>query len=278
MACDDAVLTTLGNARAYAGSLVGLLERSCARHGWTMAQAAVSRAREVSQRIARILGGGAASTHIGRSALSLAAALCAASFAALAFAPQLVGFAPAPGVVPMQPSARTHDVLGIHGDLYHAAVVPAAWHPQPATAKSAVTHLAAVTTPVSMAVVASHPVHRAAPSVVLAKLDVAHSSNSAAKETADTPQPMLLVFETAEAGTAPVPPTPRADSPGPSPATRTGTGAPTAPAAILAGSTGVLQIRTLQVLEEDDSGWHLHVYHFVVLVPAAAEGSMHSST
>ncbi|MGB6870085.1 MAG: M56 family metallopeptidase, partial [Acidobacteriaceae bacterium] len=55
MACDEAVLAATGNPRAYAGYLIDLLERGCARRGWTMAQAAVARTRDASIRIARIL-------------------------------------------------------------------------------------------------------------------------------------------------------------------------------------------------------------------------------
>ncbi len=66
MACDEAVLAATGNPRAYAGCLIDLLERGCARRGWTMAQAAVARARDASVRIARILQGEPASQHAGR--------------------------------------------------------------------------------------------------------------------------------------------------------------------------------------------------------------------
>ena len=54
MACDDAVLANTGNPRAYASCLIDLLEKSCARRGWTMAQAAVHRAKDLSVRIAQI--------------------------------------------------------------------------------------------------------------------------------------------------------------------------------------------------------------------------------
>ncbi|HTW46410.1 MAG TPA: M56 family metallopeptidase [Acidobacteriaceae bacterium] len=274
MACDDAVLAALGNARAYAGSLVGLLERSCARRGWTMAQAAVSRAREVSQRIARILSGGAASTRIGRGALGLAAALCAASFGVFALAPQLVGFAPDTELASAPAPGQTKNVLRIHGDLYHAAVVPAAYHPRQISSKSMLAHRAVVkttarTTPAPLVAIATRPAHRA-PAMVMAKLDAPESANAGA-ENALTQEPMVMLFETAEAGAAPVP---HAASAGSSAAAAS----PVAPPAVLAAASGILQIRTLQVLEEDDSGWHLHIYHIVVVVPVGAEGSQHSST
>jgi beta-lactamase regulating signal transducer with metallopeptidase domain len=267
MACDDAVLAAMGNARAYAGSLVGLLERSCARRGWTMAQAAVSKAREVSQRIARILDGGAtANPRFGRGALGVAAALCAASFGVFTLAPQIVGFAPDTDYTSSSAPGQTKDVLGIHGDLYHASVVPAAFHPQQAVAKPAAAHRGA-----AKAAAAAHPAHyTAAPGLTLAKLDVPQSPDTAAKKNERAQQQMLMVLETAEnetplALTAPVAAPPAGS-------------APALPAVILAGSPGILQIRTLQVLEEDDTGWHLRVYHIVVLVPASAEGSQNSST
>jgi beta-lactamase regulating signal transducer with metallopeptidase domain len=62
MACDDAVVAATGNARAYAGCLIDLLEKAGARRSWAMAQAAVARARDASVRIARILRVGPAAT------------------------------------------------------------------------------------------------------------------------------------------------------------------------------------------------------------------------
>ena len=271
MACDDAVLASIGNARAYAGSLVGLLERSCARRGWSMAQAAVSRAREVSQRIARILSGGAATTHIGRGALGMATALCAASFGLFALAPQLVGFAPDTESAPAQASNLTRDVLSLRGDLYHAAFVPAALHPQPAEAARHVAPKSAA--PATIAAAATHPAHPTAPPVTLAKLDAPKSLLAKTGENEAEPQPALLFFETADSGQAPAtlaPSAPSSSAHAPAP--------PSVPAAIFAGSAGILQIRTLQVLEEDDTGWHLRVYHIVVLAPVGAEGSQHTST
>jgi beta-lactamase regulating signal transducer with metallopeptidase domain len=55
MACDDHVLAETANPHGYAKCLVALLEKSVARRGWAMAQAAVHRAGEASRRIAQIL-------------------------------------------------------------------------------------------------------------------------------------------------------------------------------------------------------------------------------
>jgi beta-lactamase regulating signal transducer with metallopeptidase domain len=126
MACDDAVLTVTSNPHAYAGSLISLLERSGGRR-WTMAQAAVARAREASQRIARILHvGGSVTTRIGATALGLAAALSIVCGGVMLCAPRLLAFAPnAPTSVAQ---ART-PVTDHQIDLRAAGVVPAAFHP-----------------------------------------------------------------------------------------------------------------------------------------------------
>jgi hypothetical protein len=55
MACDDAVLRRSQNARGYAECLTRIAERSFLRRGLAMAQAAVSRVRQTSCRVARIL-------------------------------------------------------------------------------------------------------------------------------------------------------------------------------------------------------------------------------
>ena len=95
MACDDAVVAETGNPRAYAGCLVSLLEKSAARRGWVMAQAAVHRAREASLRIAQILDARRpGTTRIWKPALGFAGLLSAAGLAMLLCAPQLVVFAP----------------------------------------------------------------------------------------------------------------------------------------------------------------------------------------
>lgn len=95
MACDDAVLANTGNPRAYASCLIELLEKSCARRGWTMAQAAVHRAQELSQRIARIMGAKRpASTRIWKPALAMTSVLSVACFGLSYCSPRLVAFGP----------------------------------------------------------------------------------------------------------------------------------------------------------------------------------------
>lgn len=130
MACDDAVLAATGNAHAYAGCLIGLLERSCTRRGWTMAQAAVARAREASQRIARILhSGGSATTRIACPALGMAAAISLAGGGVLSCMPHLLGFAPASGL--SASAAQSMHVTADNLRLPAAAVVRAGYHPGP---------------------------------------------------------------------------------------------------------------------------------------------------
>nr|WP_252263791.1 M56 family metallopeptidase [Paracidobacterium acidisoli] len=124
MACDDAVLAETGNARAYAGCLISLLEKSCARHKWVMAQAAVHRAREASLRIAQILAPKRpGTTRIWKPALGMAGVLSASGLALLLCTPRLIVFAPAKtsGTMTASYSAGSVDLntMPVH------AVVPA---------------------------------------------------------------------------------------------------------------------------------------------------------
>lgn len=132
MACDDAVLAATGNPRAYAGCLIDLLEKGCARRGWTMAQAAIARAHDASLRIARILRvGPTVSTRIGRAALGVAASLALLSGAIALCTPQFIGFAPIASLSAAQLARPSVD-----NDLAPspAAMIPASFHPAAATA------------------------------------------------------------------------------------------------------------------------------------------------
>jgi len=96
------------------------------------------------------------------------------------------------------------------------------------------------------------------PSVLMAKLD-----NSGPKDPANATAParlhLLMVVETSVTDFAPV-------------SMREGLVHP-------AGlpSTGTLQMQTVQVLEEDEAGWHVRTYRTVMLLPPVEGGSMHSS-
>jgi hypothetical protein len=274
MACDDAVVAATGDARAYAGSLIGLLERGCARRGWTMAQAAVARAREASVRIARILEvGGSATTRVGRGVLGLAAGLCVICCGVLEFAPQVVAFEPESSMVahapahPFAPNAASagSGMLAAHG----VAIVPAAFHPAaphrelPAgTTKK--TSIAPADARVQQVIGSAQP-PAPAPHVVLAKLDNSAAQSRVKALRAPTPTQIVLVVETDYSQPVENPNAGRKAS-----AIASGHPDEDAPA-------GAFQVQTLQILEQDETGWHVQVYRVVMWVPATEDGSMRTS-
>jgi len=97
MACDDAVLAETANPHGYATCLVSLLEKSLAhrlaQRRWSMAQAAVHRAREASLRLAQILDKNRpAATRVWKPAVAMVGAFSVACLVALPLAPQFVAF------------------------------------------------------------------------------------------------------------------------------------------------------------------------------------------
>ncbi len=101
MACDDAVLAETANPHGYATCLVSLLEKSLAHRlaqrltdkRWSMAQAAVHRAREASLRLAQILDKNRpAAIRVWKPALGMVGAFSVACLMALPLAPQFVAF------------------------------------------------------------------------------------------------------------------------------------------------------------------------------------------
>ena len=101
MACDDAVLAETSNPHGYATCLVSLLEKSLAHRleksfgdkRWSMAQAAIDRAREASLRLARILDANRPmATRVWKPALGIVGAFSLICLAVLPVAPQFVGF------------------------------------------------------------------------------------------------------------------------------------------------------------------------------------------
>jgi beta-lactamase regulating signal transducer with metallopeptidase domain len=93
MACDDAVLAETANPKGYANCLVSLLEKSLAHKQWSMAQAAVHRAREASLRLAQILDSNRpAATRIWKPAIGMISGLALVCLVALPVAPQFVAF------------------------------------------------------------------------------------------------------------------------------------------------------------------------------------------
>jgi beta-lactamase regulating signal transducer with metallopeptidase domain len=193
MACDDAVVAATGNPRAYAGCLIDLLEKGCERRGWTMAQAAVARARDVSLRIARILRvGSGASTRVGRAALGLVSVASLACAVVALCLPRLVEF------VPVNPASSAQiDRPLVNAGIRFAAsgVVPAAYRPQekpgpqpPMVHRALATRKLLMHAPAVRQAVAhsSHP----------AQNPVVRASLIAPDPTGSLPMPTLVVFET----------------------------------------------------------------------------------
>ncbi|MGC2639708.1 MAG: M56 family metallopeptidase [Acidobacteriaceae bacterium] len=284
MACDDAVLAATGDARSYAGSLIGLLERGCARRGWTMAQAAVARAREASLRIARILSGNASSTtRVGRGVLGLAAALCVACCGVLAVVPQMVSFAP--DAEPVHPTAAANHIgvpvpsgVDLRGGLHAAAVVPAMFHPdaQPANAptRKRVSHFEMHSRVESE--IAVTRAHAPAPQVVLAKLNQMQKH----EPTPSDPAPALMqdaipaamqVVMVVETQYEPAQPSSGA---APNQAVPNRTGLTQAPRSAAAAGLQAVQVQTLQVVEQDETGVHVRTWRVVLMVPVLQAGPM----
>ncbi len=93
MACDDAVLAETDNPRGYANCLVSLLEKSFAHRGWSMAQAAVNRAREASLRLAQILDKNRiAQTRVWAPAVGVVGVFSVICLAVSSPAPQFIAF------------------------------------------------------------------------------------------------------------------------------------------------------------------------------------------
>src|SRR5208283_2668859 len=101
MACDDAVLAETSNPHGYASCLVSLLEKSLAHRladrsadkRWSMAQAAVHRAREASLRLAQILDKNRpVATRVWKPALGMVGTFSMICLMALPLVPQFVGF------------------------------------------------------------------------------------------------------------------------------------------------------------------------------------------
>jgi Zn-dependent protease with chaperone function len=130
MACDDAVLAATANPHGYAKCLVVLLEKSIARRGWAMAQAAVHRAREASLRLARILDASRpAARCISKPALGLVATFSLACIMAVPHVPQFVAFEGNSGNVHTAVHAEDVQSAAISQPRFPTAVViPAALH------------------------------------------------------------------------------------------------------------------------------------------------------
>ena len=98
IACDDMVLEQTANARIYAASLVSVAEKVVAdklRIGkaLALAQSALGRVREISQRVAQILDTNRPRSNRGwRPALAMIGMLAVITVAAMPYAPELISF------------------------------------------------------------------------------------------------------------------------------------------------------------------------------------------
>lgn len=98
IACDDMVLEQTTNARTYAASLVSVAEKVMGEkmrmgRALALAQSALGRVREVSQRVAQILNKQRPQTNHGwRPALAMIGTLALITVAGMPYAPELVSF------------------------------------------------------------------------------------------------------------------------------------------------------------------------------------------
>jgi hypothetical protein len=130
MACDDAVLAATANPRGYAKCLIALLEKSFARRGWAMAQAAVHRAREASLRLAQILDVSRPATrYVWKPALGIVGIFSLVCIMAAPRAPQFVAFERNAGAIHADIHADDVRSAAMSQPAFPSAVViPAALH------------------------------------------------------------------------------------------------------------------------------------------------------
>jgi beta-lactamase regulating signal transducer with metallopeptidase domain len=96
MACDDAVLAHSGAPRRYAECLAHVAERSFLRRQLALAQAAVSRVRQLTERVTMILDPDRPrATQLWKPAIPLVMVLAGLCALPASFMPELVGFADA---------------------------------------------------------------------------------------------------------------------------------------------------------------------------------------
>jgi beta-lactamase regulating signal transducer with metallopeptidase domain len=93
MACDDLVLAQTSNPRTYAKSLLSLAERVGLGKGIALAQAALGRAHQTTQRIMQILDTGRPrATRVWKPALGVVTAMSAIAIMAVPYTPNLISF------------------------------------------------------------------------------------------------------------------------------------------------------------------------------------------
>ena len=124
MACDDQVLAATGNPRGYAQCLIALLEKSVARRGWVMAQAAVHRVREASLRLTQILDAGRPnSMGVWKPALGLVSVVSLLCLGVVPGAPKFVAFEAEQRAIP---SGDLRAAAPEQSQFSAATVIPAA--------------------------------------------------------------------------------------------------------------------------------------------------------
>jgi len=184
MACDAVVLEQTANPSVYAGCLVTVAERSFMRRGLAMAQAAVSRLRHTTLRVAQILSGERTSS---RSAWKPAIAVAALASGALALglvnSPELVAFRDA------TPSL-TAAALPVAQMTNHISA------PLVGKPVLAAFHVKASRKPASVAPRAAQAKLHGAPARAVAPVPTL----AVAKEQAAAPQAVLVVMRTTQLG------------------------------------------------------------------------------
>jgi beta-lactamase regulating signal transducer with metallopeptidase domain len=128
MACDDFVLASNPNPRAYAQCLVAVAEKTFLRRTLSLAQAAVGRMQQTAQRVARILDADRpGATSIWKPALALVVTFSAACLIALPRAPKLIAFdAQQPGV--SASASKLSPEIAFDNATSHARIIPATFH------------------------------------------------------------------------------------------------------------------------------------------------------
>src|SRR5579872_2259202 len=113
MACDDLVLARIGNARGYAECLVSVAEKSAVRSGFGLALAAVSRLRQTTLRLTRILDRNRTlETRLSGATVFTIAVVSVFALAVLPHTPELVAFQRSPVAAAVAQSDLSHPVSG----------------------------------------------------------------------------------------------------------------------------------------------------------------------
>jgi beta-lactamase regulating signal transducer with metallopeptidase domain len=213
MACDDAVLAETANPHGYATCLVSLLEKNLAHRmaqrltdkRWSMAQAAVHRAREASLRLAQILDKNRpAATRVWKPALAMVGAFSIVCLALLPHAPQFVAFdrgtLPSHSDSAYSAAVSRSSSLSLWPSLPTAAVVPTALQTRKSSSlgttargtTAKVTHARVHEDSVVAHQLDSAPVDAAPPNAVPPRERVVEASVSVDQET--VPELRTLIF------------------------------------------------------------------------------------